>query len=101
MRWRVRLSSLLRNIFSRPRVERDLDDELRAYLDLAVDERRRAGMAAGPARRGALIEMQGLEQVKDQETHARSGAVSRQIRQDLPRAGRMSAKNHRLTAASA
>src|SRR5258708_58446 len=100
MRWRVRQSSLLRNIFSRPRVERDLDDELRAYLDLAVEERRRASMAADDARGGALMEMQGLEQVKEQVRNARSGAVIEQIRQDLSYAVRMSVKNRGFTAAS-
>src|ERR1017187_6431891 len=38
-----RLSSLRRNLFTRPRIERDLDDELRAYLDHFGDEKRAAG----------------------------------------------------------
>ena len=51
-----RLASLRRNLFTRPRVERDLDDELRAYLDQLTEEKRGAGMDAVEARRAALIE---------------------------------------------
>ena len=48
-----RLASLGRNLFARARVERELDAELRAYLDQLTDEKRAAGMDAGPARRAA------------------------------------------------
>jgi hypothetical protein len=52
-----RLASLSgRNLFTRPRVERDLDDELRAYLDQLTDEKRRSGMGAAERARGAGIE---------------------------------------------
>src|SRR5688500_9683081 len=95
-----RLASLLRNIFRRRRVERDLDDELHAYLDMATDERRNAGMADAAARRAALIELQGLEQVKEQVRHARHGALLEQLRQDVSYAGRMFVKNRGFTAAA-
>jgi putative ABC transport system permease protein len=95
-----RLASLLRNILRRRRVERDLDDELHAYLDMATDERRNAGMAGADARRAALIELQGLEQVKEQVRHARQGALLEQLRQDVSYAGRMFVKNRGFTAAA-
>ena len=95
-----RLASLLRNIFRQRRVERDLDDELHAYLDMAIDERRKAGMADADARRGALIELQGLEQVKEQVRDARHGALLEQLRQDVSYAGRMFIKNRGFTAAA-
>ena len=47
---RSRLASLLRNAFLRTRVEQDLDDELRAYVDIAADEKRDAGLGADEAR---------------------------------------------------
>lgn len=37
--------SFWRNLLQRDRVERDLDDELRATLDALVDEKVRAGVA--------------------------------------------------------
>src|SRR6266436_5299828 len=46
-----RLASLRRNLFARPRVERDLDDELRAYLDQLTQENCAAGMDEAEALR--------------------------------------------------
>jgi predicted permease len=100
MRWTARLSNLFRNIFDRQRVERDLDAELRAFLEMAVEERRSAGMSEPDARRAALLELQGLEQVKEQVRDARTGALVEQIRQDLSYAGRMFVKTPGFTAAA-
>jgi predicted permease len=47
------------------RVERELDEELRAYLDLAVEAKMRAGMARPDAVRAARAEIGSLEAVKD------------------------------------
>jgi putative ABC transport system permease protein len=100
MGWRSRLSSLLRNVLNRPRVERDLDAELRAYVDMAADERRRAGLTEADARRAALLEVQGIEQVKERVRDARRGALVEQFLQDLSYAGRMFVKNRGFTAAA-
>jgi len=59
-----RLSSLLRNLFRKDRVERDLDSEVSAYLDQLVEEKISAGMAPEQARRAARIEVGGPEQVR-------------------------------------
>jgi hypothetical protein len=61
-----RLTSLRHNLFTRPRIERDLDDELRAYLDQLTAEKCGAGMGPTEARRAARIEFGGLEQVKEE-----------------------------------
>jgi hypothetical protein len=100
MGWPSRLSSLLRNVLNRRHVEHDLDVELRAYVDMAADERRRAGMTEADARRAALLELQGCEQVKERVRAARSGALFEQFVQDLSYAGRMFVKNRGFTAAS-
>ena len=47
------------------RVERELDEELRAYLDASVDAKIRGGMARDEAIRAARVEMGSLEAVKD------------------------------------
>ncbi|MGA2183459.1 MAG: ABC transporter permease [Bryobacteraceae bacterium] len=78
-----RLASLRRNLFTRPRVERDLDDELRAYLDQLTEEKRGAGMDAVEARRAALIELGGLEQVKEEVRQVRTGQMLEEFLQDL------------------
>ena len=42
-----RLANIRRNLFARPRIERELDDELRAYLDQVAQEHCDAGMGSG------------------------------------------------------
>jgi predicted permease len=56
----------LRALFTRDRVERELDDELSFHLEMAVAERIARGEAPASARRGALAEFGGLEQVKEE-----------------------------------
>src|SRR5450432_3991869 len=81
------LASLKRNLFTRPRLERDLegdlDDELRAYLDLLTEENRAAGMGAAEARRAARIELGGLEQVKEEVRQVRTGRMLEEFLRDL------------------
>lgn len=67
-------TSLWRNRVHRERVERDLDDELRAAFELLVEEKLRAGMRAKDARRAALIELGGIESIKEQVRAVRAGA---------------------------
>jgi putative ABC transport system permease protein len=78
-----RLASLRRNIFTRPRVERDLDDEVRAFLDLLTEQKRAAGMSVAEARRAACIELGGLEQVKEEVRQVRTGQMLEELLQDL------------------
>lgn len=59
-----RMTSGLRNLFHKRQVESQLDDEVRSYVDLVMDERIAAGMSASEARRTALAEFGGIEQVK-------------------------------------
>ena len=92
-----RLASLRRNLFTRARVERDLDDELRAYLDQLIDENRRAGMGEAEARRAAHLELGGLEQVKEEVRHVRTGQMFEEILQDLRYGVRTLRKNPAFT----
>jgi predicted permease len=62
----VKARSLLRNLFSRRRAEVDLDQEVRAHLELLAEENIRAGMPPSEAERAARIELGGIEQVKEQ-----------------------------------
>jgi len=78
-----RLASLRRNLFSRPRVEGDLDEELRSYLEELTEEKRRAGLGVAEAGRAARIELGGLEQVKEGVREVRTGQMLEDFRQDL------------------
>ncbi|HTT24385.1 MAG TPA: ABC transporter permease [Candidatus Sulfotelmatobacter sp.] len=69
-----RASSFFRNLLHKQRVERDLDEEVRAYLDQVIDEKIQSGLSPQEARRRALIELGGVEQVKEQVREVRIGA---------------------------
>jgi putative ABC transport system permease protein len=96
----ARVSSLVGNLFRRRRVERELDDELRAYVEMLSDEKQRAGLDAGEARRAALVEIGGVEQIKEQVRDARAGALVEQLWQDLSYAVRLLLKHRGFTAAA-
>ena len=59
------LSAGIRGLFGKRRVEQELDDELRDYLDKSTAEKMRAGMTREEAHRAARIEMGGVEAVKE------------------------------------
>ncbi|MFL5578861.1 MAG: ADOP family duplicated permease [Gemmatimonadaceae bacterium] len=65
--------ALWRALFRRADAERELDDELRAYVELLAAEKVRAGMDPAAARRSALLETGGVDQVKEAVRDARPG----------------------------
>ncbi len=85
--WR-RLVSGYRTLVSRLQLDRDLDDELAAYLDGLVDKKIRAGIAPARARRDALIEIGGIEQVRQDVLSGRIGHGLDLTLQDLRHAWR-------------
>src|SRR5450432_2298694 len=91
------LLALLRNLFTRPRLERDLDNELRSYLDQLTEEKRGAGMGAAEARRAASMELGGLQQVKEEVRQVRSGQMLEEFLQDLRYGVRTLRKNPAFT----
>ncbi len=66
-KWRLRLQSL----FQRANVERDLDDELRDYLEREIDRQVAAGLRPEEARRVALLSLHGTERLKEECRDAR------------------------------
>ena len=76
------LVSTLRSFFRRQQVESQLDDEVRSYVDLIADERIAAGMSPSEARRTALAESGGIEQVKQAVRDRRAGAGVELLWQD-------------------
>lgn len=77
-----RLKSICRNLFRKPRIENQLDDEVRAYVDMIADERIAAGMSTSEARRTAQAESGGIEQVKQAVRDHRAGAGLELLGQD-------------------
>ena len=69
----VKFRSFLRNLFWSRLVDVDLDQEVRAHLDLLIEENLPAGMSPKEARRTARMELGGIEQVKEQVRERRIG----------------------------
>jgi putative ABC transport system permease protein len=59
------LAGGLRGLFRKEQVEREMDEELRGYLEASVNEKMRSGMTREEATRAARIEMGGAENVKE------------------------------------
>ena len=75
-------------MFNRDKADRELDRELHAYVELLVGEKVKAGLSPERARREALLEVGGVEQVKEQVRDVRFGATLETFLQDLRYAGR-------------
>jgi len=89
----ARVSSWWRNLSRKDRVERDLDAELAAWLELAAEEKVRAGMSPDAARRAARLDLGGVEQVKERVRGARIGALADALWLDLRYGARMLARS--------
>src|SRR5687768_4189951 len=70
-------------LFRKHRVEQELDEELRAYLETSVEEKMRAGVARDDAARAARVEMGSLEAIKDHTRDAGWEAGLESVCQDV------------------
>lgn len=98
MRILEQLKSLLRNTTRKAQVEQDLDDEVRSYLDITVDEKVARGVSPDEALREARIEMGGIEQLKEEVRAVRLGTSFETSWQDFRFALRLLAKTPGFTA---
>ncbi|HYL63725.1 MAG TPA: ABC transporter permease, partial [Candidatus Methylomirabilis sp.] len=94
----VKAQKFLRNLFSSRRVDIDLDQEVRAHLEMLVAENVRAGMPPEEARRAARIELGGIEQVKEQVREERLGNWLHSVLSDCRYGLRQLRKNPGTTA---
>ena len=88
-----RLLSLWKNLIHHDRVERDLDDELHAAHQLLVSEKLRAGVDPSEARREAMLEIGGVEAVKEQVRDVRVGALVDELLRDMRYSARLLVRN--------
>jgi len=68
-----RLTSLWRNLFHKDRVDQEFSEEIQAYLDMLTEANIRQGLTPQEARRNALIEVGGVEQVQERVREIRMG----------------------------
>ncbi len=94
----VKARSFLRNLFSSGRLDGDLDQEIRAHLEMLIEENIRAGMPPREAQRAARIELGGAEQVKEQVREVRMGNWLHSVISDCRFGLRQLRKNPSFTA---
>jgi putative ABC transport system permease protein len=101
MSLRSRLANLWRNLIHKDRVEQELTKELEIYLEMLVEQKVNEGLQPAAARRAALIEMGGVEQVKESVREVRMGQSLATIWQDLRYGARMLWKQPGVTLVAA
>ena len=79
----LKIASFLRNSFRKKRMERDLDDEIRFYLETTVQNKMALGMSEEEARRAARLELGSVDSLKDSVRDIRTGAMAERIWQDV------------------
>ena len=92
-----RLSSLWRNIVHKDSVERELAQEALAYLELLTEMKITQGLDPAEARRAALIELGGVEQVKERVREVKVGLKLETAFHDVRYGVRMLRKNPGFT----
>ena len=78
-----RLRSALRNLFRKNEVEKGLDAEVRAFVQMVTDEKIAAGAPEVEAERRALAECGGIERMKQGVRDGRSGVRLETFWQDV------------------
>src|SRR6202050_2302711 len=96
-----RILSLFRNLFRKRAIERALDDELRSTLEALMQEKMEHGLSQSAARREALMEIGGIEQVKEGVRAVRAGQFVEGLARDIRYGLRQLRPNRSLTAVAA
>lgn len=89
---------MVRNLFLARHVEAELDEEVRAHLEMLAEENSRGGMTPEEARRAARMELGGVDQVKEQVHERQIGNWMQSVLEDCRFAVRQLRRNWGSTA---
>lgn len=92
MRALKRLERLWRTLTQGRSMDRELDAELSHYVDVQTQRYIERGMTSDAARRAALVEIGGVEQVKESVRDVRAGAMLETLVRDLQSGARLIAR---------
>jgi len=87
--------SLLRSLFTRSQVERELDDEIRDHLQRDIAYRMQRGTTEREARRQALADLGGIDNVREQLREEHGISVLEDVTRDVRFAARRLRRNPR------
>jgi len=93
-----RILSLFGNLFRKRAIERALDDEVRSTLEALMQEKMEQGLSQSAARREALMEIGGIEQVKERVRSVRAGHFVEGLARDIRYGLRQLRRNPGFTA---
>jgi predicted permease len=93
MNWLTNLSTGLKSLFQKQRVERELDEEMDGFLEASIAQKQSRGMAPDAARRAAVVELGSRNAVKHQVWSSRWESILEGILQDIRLSVRMLTKS--------
>src|SRR5579859_813243 len=91
--WIYTIPLRLRSLFHRKRADQELSEELAHHLDSKTESYLAKGMSPQEARRAAVLEMGGMEKVKEECREARRVTAFQDFSQDLRHSLRMLRKS--------
>lgn len=83
MSWPSSFAARLRGLFAKGRLDREMEEEVRAHLEMQAEDNQRAGMNPTEARYAALRSFGGIEPTKEQLRERRSFALVETLAQDI------------------
>src|SRR6266446_801105 len=92
-----KLTSYVRALLHKDKVEHDMDRELRFHLEMEIEENVRRGMSLLEARRDALVRFGGVEKFKEECRDVRGAPLIESLLQDVRYGARILLRNPGFT----